>query len=469
MYRVDAIRPHLATLTLLPVPAGCAGSDRAAVPTQLADRAHPDMDHVRVLAPEYKVTSETTLAIAARCRSRRWAAAGCRRGCRWRRAVELMASPRKPLPPHCAKVGLVLQGGGALGAYQAGVYATLAEARLRARLDRGCLHRRGQRRNHRRQSARAARRAPACLLGAGHRRHACQAVAGRRHRARLLQRVERAGQHRVRRARLLPAAHAVGLAATVGHATAALSFYDTAPLRETLERVRRLRPPQRRPPAAQRRRRQHPQGQLGLLRHAPSGGSAPSTSWRAPRCRRASRRSRSRASTTGTAASSPTRRCSTCSMPSAGRAWWCSRSTCSARAGTMPRNLLDVYERQKDILYSSRTRLNTDAARNAQQLRRAVERLIDKLPPELSGRRRRALHQRGMRQQRVDEHRAPDLSREALRDADQGLRVLARVDGGALAGRRARHAAHAAPRGAVAGPARRSGGGAHFDVTRDFD
>ena len=33
----------------------------------------------------------------------------------------------KPLPAHCAKVALVLQGGGALGAYQAGVYATLAE------------------------------------------------------------------------------------------------------------------------------------------------------------------------------------------------------------------------------------------------------------------------------------------------------------------------------------------------------
>ena len=34
---------------------------------------------------------------------------------------------KKTLPPHCAQAGLVLQGGGALGAYQAGVYATLAE------------------------------------------------------------------------------------------------------------------------------------------------------------------------------------------------------------------------------------------------------------------------------------------------------------------------------------------------------
>ena len=38
-----------------------------------------------------------------------------------------MTPTRKPLPSHCAKVGLVLQGGGALGAYQAGVYATLAD------------------------------------------------------------------------------------------------------------------------------------------------------------------------------------------------------------------------------------------------------------------------------------------------------------------------------------------------------
>src|SRR6185295_10614028 len=34
---------------------------------------------------------------------------------------------RKVLPAHCAQLGLVLQGGGALGAYQAGVYQALAE------------------------------------------------------------------------------------------------------------------------------------------------------------------------------------------------------------------------------------------------------------------------------------------------------------------------------------------------------
>src|SRR5262245_6714807 len=51
----------------------------------------------------------------------------------------------------------------------------------------------------------------------------------------------------------------------------------------------------------------------------------------------------------------------------------------SAR-GAMPRNLFDVYERHKDILYSSRTRKNTSAFRQAQELRQAVERLLEKLP-----------------------------------------------------------------------------------------
>lgn len=53
----------------------------------------------------------------------------------------------------------------------------------------------------------------------------------------------------------------------------------------------------------------------------------------------------------------------------------------SAR-GMMPHNLLGVCERQKDILYSSRTRLNTDVARSEQELRRSIVRLLEKLPAE---------------------------------------------------------------------------------------
>ena len=52
-------------------------------------------------------------------------------------------------------------------------------------------------------------------------------------------------------------------------------------------------------------------------------------------------------------------------------------------SGVMPRSLLDVYERHKDILYSSRTRKNTSAAREVLALRQALERIHNKLPPKL--------------------------------------------------------------------------------------
>ncbi len=55
----------------------------------------------------------------------------------------------------------------------------------------------------------------------------------------------------------------------------------------------------------------------------------------------------------------------------------------SAR-GPVPATMMDVIERRKDIVYSSRTRLNTDAYGEIQKLRHSVRRLLDKLPPELA-------------------------------------------------------------------------------------
>lgn len=52
-------------------------------------------------------------------------------------------------------------------------------------------------------------------------------------------------------------------------------------------------------------------------------------------------------------------------------------------SGVLPRNLLEVAERQKDILYSSRTRLNTDVAKRERRMQQAIERLLDKLPGEM--------------------------------------------------------------------------------------
>ncbi len=54
----------------------------------------------------------------------------------------------------------------------------------------------------------------------------------------------------------------------------------------------------------------------------------------------------------------------------------------SAR-GEPPKTLLDVAEREKDIRYSSRTRFNTDVVRRNHERSRALLALLDKLPPEL--------------------------------------------------------------------------------------
>lgn len=51
--------------------------------------------------------------------------------------------------------------------------------------------------------------------------------------------------------------------------------------------------------------------------------------------------------------------------------------------GSLPENLADVTQRQKDIQYSSRTRLTTDRYRQLHDIRAAVHRLGQKLPKEL--------------------------------------------------------------------------------------
>lgn len=56
----------------------------------------------------------------------------------------------------------------------------------------------------------------------------------------------------------------------------------------------------------------------------------------------------------------------------------------SAR-GSMPQNLLEVAQREKEIRYSSRTRLNSKAFEESQTIRRAIRRLLDRLPAPPSG------------------------------------------------------------------------------------
>jgi len=51
-------------------------------------------------------------------------------------------------------------------------------------------------------------------------------------------------------------------------------------------------------------------------------------------------------------------------------------------SGQLPRTLFEVSERAKDIRYSSRTRLNTDVFRQHQSLRRAAHHLLARLPDD---------------------------------------------------------------------------------------
>ncbi|WP_077560501.1 patatin-like phospholipase family protein [Polaromonas sp. C04] len=56
----------------------------------------------------------------------------------------------------------------------------------------------------------------------------------------------------------------------------------------------------------------------------------------------------------------------------------------SAR-GRLPRNLSEVAEREKDIRFASRTRLNTDLVAEQQKIGAAARRLAAKLPPNMAG------------------------------------------------------------------------------------
>src|SRR6476660_5472622 len=51
--------------------------------------------------------------------------------------------------------------------------------------------------------------------------------------------------------------------------------------------------------------------------------------------------------------------------------------------GCMPKTLFDITQREKEIRYSSRTRLNTDIFRELQTIRRAIRRLRGTIPDEL--------------------------------------------------------------------------------------
>ena len=91
---------------------------------------------------------------------------------------------------------------------------------------------------------------------------------------------------------------------------------------------------------------------------------------------------RSTASSIGTAASCRTRRCNMCARISASaRSSW--RSTCSAAKGELPQNLNQVQERAKDIQYQSKQRLTDTLIRKIETLRSTLADVLAKLPESL--------------------------------------------------------------------------------------
>ncbi len=119
--------------------------------------------------------------------------------------------------------------------------------------------------------------------------------------------------------------------------------------------------------------------------------------------------------------------------------------------GDLPRTIMEVATRQKDIQYSSRTRANTDRFRQLQRMRCALH-----AAGEAAGQAEaecRGEDAGRCRQPEGLQHRAPDLPRAAARSRFKGLRVLAQQHGGALAERLSGYGAHAAPSRSAAAPA----------------
>jgi NTE family protein len=326
---------------------------------------------------------------------------------------------RKPLEPikalarpgGCDGIGLVLQGGGALGAYQAGVYQALHEAGLEpdwvVGVSIGAINSAiiagnpPERRLEKLENSgwtspratppppgRRAMRPANCATPVRHERHA------------------------VRPARLLQAQPTSMPGSPPRLAKAATAFYDTSPLHKTLEKLVDFDLIN--------------DGQVrfavGAVNVATANFAyfdnadtdiAPNTSWPAAPCRPLCPWCASASIITGMAASSPTPRCSICWTIAAARTCWSSRWICSPPAGDIPRDMPEVLSRQKDIQYSSRTRTTTDHFLETHRLKQALRDALDLIPmTKLSEEQRKAKSR--SRTPARDQHHAADLPAESL-------------------------------------------------------
>ena len=160
----------------------------------------------------------------------------------------------------------------------------------------------------------------------------------------------------------------------------ATSFYDTSALKTHARAAGRFRPDQRRRNAVQRRRGQRRAPATSSISTTARTRSAPSTSWRAARCRPAFPPIEIEGEyywDGGLVSNTPLQWV----LESAERQdtlafqvdLWSAR-------GALPRTLGEVATRQKEIQYSSRTRASTDQFKKVQKLRNALAEALSKLP-----------------------------------------------------------------------------------------
>ncbi len=115
----------------------------------------------------------------------------------------------------------------------------------------------------------------------------------------------------------------------------------------------------------------------------------------------------------------------------------------SAR-GPVPRSLSEVGDRVQDIRYSSRTRLVTDQMQAYRRMQRLLRQVLDRVPAKQRDG-DPGCRQRRTGQRQTQQHHPPDLPRQALRAALPRLPVRPGDDAGALGHGPARHPRHAGP------------------------
>jgi predicted acylesterase/phospholipase RssA len=109
--------------------------------------------------------------------------------------------------------------------------------------------------------------------------------------------------------------------------------------------------------------------------------------------------------------------------------------------GSVPNNLDEANEREKDVRYSSRTRLTTDMLREKHDVRHAINELHKLLPPEIADT-EQAKRLFEVRLRDRDGHRATHLSSDGAPRRIKGFPVQPRDYGGAMAARVFRCADH---------------------------